>query len=134
MADHNRDGRLDLFVTNGAPLHEESSDLKGRWQLFENRTTPGNWIALELQGSDWNPWGFGARVFVDTDGTDYWRELNDGMGLRAQSEVGHLVLGYGDDELIEVRVEWPDGTTDCVTGMSGQTLVVPHGLRPCPPT
>ncbi|MDQ4064579.1 MAG: ASPIC/UnbV domain-containing protein, partial [Actinomycetota bacterium] len=93
----------------------------------------GNWIAIELQGSDWNPWGYGARIFVDTDGRDYWREVNDGLGLRAQSETGHLVLGYGNADLVNIRIEWPDGEVDCVTGAPGQTIAVPKGLRPCMP-
>ncbi len=132
VADHDRDGLLDAFVTNGATLDEESQ-IEGRWSLLENRSTPGNWIAIELQGSDWNPWGYGARIFVDTDGPDYWREVNDGLGLRGQSETGHLVLGYGDAELVNIRIEWADGEVDCVTGTPGQTVAVPKGLRPCVP-
>ena len=89
-ADHDRDGDVDLFVTNGA-----EGGCRGMDVLLENRSTGGNWVALDLVGPAGNPWGFGARLSVAAVGLSYWRELTDGVTFRSQSEVGHQVLGVG---------------------------------------
>lgn len=132
VADHDRDGLLDLFVSNGATVDAET-DVEGSWFLYKNRSEAGNWAALELHGPSRNPWGFGARVEVTADGLTVRRQLNDGMSLRAQSEVGHLHLGLGDNASASVRVEWPDGTADCSVLEAGTTLDLSIGGHPCTP-
>ncbi len=113
VADGDLDGRQDLFVTNGALLGEES-DIEGSWQLLENRTESANWVAIELQGDEWNPWGYGASLRVEADGIEYRREVTDGIAARSQSGVGRMLLGIGDATRARVTVEWPAGATDCV--------------------
>jgi hypothetical protein len=122
-ADSDRDGRLDLFVTNGALLSKEGG-LTGRWHLLENRSRAGNWVALDLRGSDWNPWAFGARLHVQSKGVDYWRQINDGVGLRGQSGIGRHVLGIGSEDHARIRIEWPEGAMSCVETNSGTLLTV----------
>ncbi len=130
-SDHDRDGDLDLFVTNGATLDMESQ-LQGKWVLWENATPVQGWAGLELVGDFWNPFGYGARIVVELeDGTTYHRELNDGMGLRAQSEVGHQVLGLGSSDGATVRIEWPNGLTDCTQVRKGETTVIRLGTSLC---
>ncbi|MCA1709572.1 MAG: VCBS repeat-containing protein, partial [Actinobacteria bacterium] len=92
VADHDRDGREDVFVTNG---YYEYDQWRGKLQLFANRSVARSWVAIDLVGTRWNPWGIGARVHVDADTLHYWRELNDGVAFRSQSEVSHVHLGIG---------------------------------------
>jgi hypothetical protein len=131
VADHDRDGRLDLFVTNGALVLRESRN-EGKWVLLENRSAAGNWIRLRLDGDPWNPWGFGAHVLVDTDAVDFSREVTDGMTFRAQHQVGNLLLGVAAADQASIRVEWADGTEDCLSATSGSTVVASKGESPCP--
>jgi VCBS repeat protein len=125
-ADYNRDGRVDLFITNGA-----EGRCKGKDVLLENRSAGGNWVALDLQGGLDNPWGMGARVHVRAGRLSYWRELTDGVNFRSQSEVGHQVLGVGNAMSAEVKVMWPDGTSDCVRLPAGTTSSVTKGTSAC---
>ncbi len=127
IADHNRDGRLDAFVTNGANLDMDSEQIKGRWKLFENHSVGGNWVAVDIRGDDWNPLGYGARIRVDTAQGTYRRELNDGLTVRAQSEIGHQVLGIGPATSASIRITWPDGLTDCGWAAADTSIVVMRG-------
>jgi hypothetical protein len=127
IADHNRDGKLDAFVTNGANLDIDSEQIKGRWKLFENHSPGGNWVAVDIQGDEWNPLGYGARIRVDTAHKAYRRELNDGLAVRAQSEVGHQVLGIGPATSAWIRITWPDGLTDCEWAAANTSIVITRG-------
>lgn len=125
-ADYDRDGRVDLFVTNGA-----EGRCKGMDVLLRNLSASGNWVALDLHGSPDNPWGFGARIHVQAGSLSYWRQLTDGVNFRSQSEVGHQVLGIGEALSAAVEVIWPDGTSDCVRIAAGDTSAVTKGSAAC---
>jgi hypothetical protein len=125
-ADHNRDGRMDLFLTNGA-----EGRCKGPDVLLENHSTGGNWVAIDLHGDPQNPWGFGARIHVRSEGGAYWRHLTDGVTFRSQSEVGHQVLGIGRAPSAEVKVIWPDGMSDCIRIAAATTVSVRKGSSLC---
>ncbi len=127
VADHDRDGKMDALVTNGANLDVDSDQVKGRWKLFENHSAGGNWIAVDIRGDNWNPLGYGARLRVDTATQTYRRELNDGLTVRAQSEVGHQVLGIGAATSATIRITWPNGVTDCKTAIANSTIVLKRG-------
>ena len=125
-ADFDRDGRVDLFVTNGA-----EGDCRGKDELLRNVSIGGNWVSVDLRGADLNPWGFGARIHVRAGDLVYWRELTDGMNFRSQSEVGHQVLGIGVETSASVRVVWPDGATSCARLTAGENAVLQQGVSSC---
>lgn len=130
VADGDLDGRLDLFVTNGAALSEDSG-VAGTWRLFENQSLAGNWITVQMRGDPWNPWGYGARLHVQAGDTDYWRYINDGMSLRAQSGVGLIHLGIAGADRVEITVAWPGGERDCLIAGAEQVVTVEIGGAPC---
>jgi hypothetical protein len=125
-ADYDRDGRVDLFITNGA-----EGGCRGVDVLLQNRSIGGNWVALDLHGDPGNPWGIGARIHVQAGRVSYWRQLTDGVNFRSQSEVGHQVLGIGGALAAEVKVIWPDGTSDCLLIDAGITQRVAKGSSLC---
>ncbi len=126
-ADHDRDGDVDIFVTNG---YEQWS---GPNNLLENDTPSGNWAGIELRGDSANPFAFGARVFVQTPRFGYWREVTDGVNFRAQSEVGYLHLGLAAQESAQVTVmwTWAEGDSDCLEVSAGTITRVTRGSAPC---
>jgi hypothetical protein len=128
VADDNRDGRQDLFVTNG---YYEYDQWTGRATLLRRRPLEGGWVALDLRGGPWNPWGIGAEVRVKTTTKIYRRQVTDGVTYRMQSEVGHVHLGIGSAPGAAVRIAWPTGQIDCVAPSAGETLIVRKGKDPC---
>lgn len=128
-ADHARDGRSDVFVTNGYFEYEQWA---GKHVLFENRTPAGNWIGLTLRAGPWNPLGIGARVRVTARSLVYWRELTDGVAFRSQSEVGHATLGIGARSNAAIRIIWSDGSKDCAHSPANAEITIRKGRHPCP--
>lgn len=125
IADYNRDGRLDVFVTNGLYYWA------GPTELLENTTEAGNWVGIELRGPRRNPFGYGARVVVRTEGMVLRREITDAATFRAQSEVGYVHFGLGREPVADVHIKWPDGTIDCIIAAAGTVVRAEHGTFPC---
>ncbi|MEA2434896.1 MAG: hypothetical protein QOG54_2353 [Actinomycetota bacterium] len=125
VGDYNGDGLQDVFVTNGL-FHWE-----GRNVLLENHSTSGTWADVVLRGPLTNPFGFGAIVTVKLPGTTYIRETTDMFNFRTQSDPGRVHLGLGKVQTARVRVEWPDGTSDCSLVTAGLVIEISIGTSAC---
>lgn len=126
IADYDRDGRLDVFVTNGLHYYQ------GPTTLLQNRARAGNWGGLDLAGSRKNPLGYGVVVKWEAGGRVFVRQVSDGVVFKGQSEVGYVHLGFGDALTADVKVKWPDGVVDCTTLPTGTILSVEKGSLGCP--
>ena len=124
-ADYDRDGLVDLFVTNGY-FHYEGPN-----ELLHNTSRSKLWAGLQLQGKDENPLGIGAIVRVKAGNLTYKRELTDNFSFRAQSEVGYVPLGLGSHQIARVRVKWAKGGSDCTTVVEGSITAVQQGKTIC---
>ena len=124
-ADYDRDGKVDLFVTNGY------RQWSGDYELFKNLSRAGHWIGLEIDGGPTNPHGLGARVEVTAGTLDYTREITDGVNFRSQSEIGYVHLGLGSAESAEIRIEWADGTSDCFSAEADGITEAVKGSSAC---
>ena len=124
-ADFDRDGHLDIVVTNG------NARTKGRVDLLRNTTDSGRSVVVDLVGTGWNPDAFGAQVSVKAGDLAYRFQTNDGASYRAQSDVGSLILGIGDRLRAEIEVTWPDGSRDCVSALSRAPVRLKIGSNPC---
>ena len=99
LADYDRDGRVDLVVSqNGAAT-----------KLYHNLgARPG--LLVRLAGSPQNRWGIGAAIqLLYADHAGPARELHAGSGYRSQDSPVP-VLGF-DGQARAVRVTWPGGET-----------------------
>ena len=99
LADYDRDGRVDLVVTqNGAAT-----------RLFHNLgARPG--ILVRLAGPPENPWAVGATVrLVYVDGAGPSREVHAGSGYWSQDSPVQVLGTRGQPRA--VRVTWPGGET-----------------------
>jgi hypothetical protein len=99
VTDFNRDGRVDLVVTqNGRET-----------KLFRNIAAKPAW-RVKLSGPSENPAAIGAVVQLLADrgsGTNLWpaREIHAGAGYLSQDGLVQVLGG----EATHVRVRWPGG-------------------------
>lgn len=126
ISDYDRDGRLDVFVTNGLHYY------KGPTTLLQNRARAGSWGGLDLDGSRKNPLGYGAVVKWKMGRRVLKRQLTEEVTFKGQSEVGYVHLGFGDALTADVKVKWPDGKVDCTKLPAGTILTIEKGSLGCP--
>ncbi|MCB9913787.1 MAG: VCBS repeat-containing protein [Planctomycetes bacterium] len=100
--DYDRDGRLDLFVTNN----------NGPYQLLRNELATGNhWLGLDLRMDGPNPYAVGAWVELEAGDLRLVRTLRLGEGyLTGHAPELHFGLGP-NDAVARLVVHWPDGRT-----------------------
>lgn len=109
VVDYDRDGFMDIFVTNGL------RKTNGPNLLFRNKGNKNNWIEIDLQGRVSNADGIGSRVLITAGGVTQLREQNGGIHNRTQNHQ-RLHVGLGKNTIIsKIEVEWPSGTVQKLT-------------------
>jgi hypothetical protein len=116
LVDFNRDGLLDLAVTN------RKADI----EVYQNTTSEtGHWLSLKPQQSDINPDAIGGFVEVRNGTTTMTREITIGGG-HAGGSLGPQHFGLGDIALVEARVIWPDGSVGEWHDISADSAYILH--------
>ncbi|RMD89670.1 MAG: CRTAC1 family protein, partial [Calditrichaeota bacterium] len=99
LADFDRDGRIDLVVTQNG----------NQTRLFHNvKARPG--LSIQLQGPPDNPKGVGAKIRLIYAGSQGpVREIHAGAGYLSQDSPVQI-LGYREKP-VKVQVQWPGSKT-----------------------
>ncbi len=122
VADYNRDGFLDIFVTNGTDPAGQFSD-EGPHQLFRNQGNNNRWIEIDLEGVKSNRDGIGASVVVEAGGVRQVREQRGGMHRITQNHQ-RLHFGLGSNNQVDrLVVNWPSGTVQEIRNISASRIV-----------
>ena len=129
VADYDRDGYLDIFVTNGRAEYPFS---EGPDQLLRNIGSGNNWLQIDLEGTVSNRDGIGARLFATTpDGKTQLRENGGGIHW-AQQDQKRIHFGLAQNEKVtELTIRWPSGIIQKLTDIPvNQVLhVVEDGVQ-----
>ena len=129
MGDYDRDGYLDLFVTNGKGPHPLS---EGPDQLYRNVGGGNNWLQIDLEGTVSNRDGIGARLLATTpDGKTQLRE-NSGSVHWAQQDQKRIHFGLAQNEKVsELTIRWPSGIIQKLTDVPVNRVlhVVEEGVQ-----
>ena len=109
--DADRDGDIDILVANN-----ESEQLK----FYKNNLDNGNrYITIELED-----FGIGAKVWVRSNSISRVKEIYAGSNFVSQNPF-EAHFGLGELEVVDVTVEWPDGTvTEVKEARTNQLLKV----------
>lgn len=127
-ADLDGDGDLELVTNN----------LDGPASVYENRSRElgrGGYLRVVLRGPAGNRGGYGAKVLVVAGGRRQYLELSPYRGFQSSVDDA-LHFGLGAARTVDsLRVSWPDGTTQLLTGLAASRVVtVDHReARPAPP-
>ncbi len=99
-ADLDRDGDIDLLIANNNQFAE----------LYQNNLDYGhNWLTVQLRSAGPNTRGIGAKVWLTTPAGTQLRVISAGNNFVSQNPAeAHFGLG-GQQAIVSLRVEWPDG-------------------------
>lgn len=120
VADYNNDGFPDIFT---------SSFGLENFKLFSNSQNGNNWIQIKLQGRVSNRNGFGAKLYLYSNGTKQFREHVAGNGFGIQnSEVINFGLGV-NQKIDSIVVIWPSGKKQVIKKpLPNQKLLVVENI------
>lgn len=125
-SDFDRDGRLDLFVTNGG--HHLDNCNPGPNILLHNiseRESPpeDSWCEVRLIGKGSNTGAIGAKVAIETSVGNHCRENMGGSHYCSQDEpLLHFGLGQAQ-EIRWIVIQWPDGAIQSLHNVSLNRLI-----------
>ena len=110
--DYDRDGDLDVFISN----YFDNDNL-----LYQNNGNGNHWLNISLIGTESNNRGIGAKIYVkaNINGEEVWqfREIITHSGHIVQGSL-NAHFGLGDAEIIDsIMVEWPSQTKQILTNI-----------------
>ena len=124
--DYDGDGFLDIFSGSSTVHRSDGTHSLGTPNyLFRNQGNDNNWLQIDLQGTESNRDGIGAKVFVTAGGVTQLRENSGGMHRIAQDQP-LLHFGLGENEQVDLlRIEWPSGAVRELSNITAnQTLEI----------
>ncbi|MCG2610492.1 FG-GAP-like repeat-containing protein [Flavobacterium sp. SM15] len=114
IGDLNNDGFLDVQYEN---------------KVYYNTPNGNNWIKVNLQGTQSNRNGIGARVEIYGAFGKQLREIRSGHGFSHQSTMNaHFGIGT-NDHITQVIIRWPSGLVDTFNNPNiNQALLAVEGV------
>ncbi|OOG77292.1 RNA-binding protein [Algoriphagus sp. A40] len=112
-SDLDNDGDLDLVVNH---LNESAG-------IFENKSTSGNWLQIELLGKPGNQFAIGSTMKAFSDGKVTFLEQNPVRGFQS-SGTYRLQIGLGKAAKVDsISISWADGTKSKIGSTQANQLI-----------
>lgn len=114
-ADYNRDGTLDLVISNGASAPPFN---RGPLQFFHGLDQENNYFQVDLTPPIGHAFPYGARLSITSGGITQTRTIGGGIHNGAQNDqVEHF--GMGEASKVERLVlKFPDGRTKTINNLT----------------
>ena len=124
VADYDRDGFLDLFLTNGDDAEgEDTIQPGGPSQLFHNEGNNNHWLQVDLEGTLSNRDAVGARLLLTAGGVTQLREQNAGMHHKSQNQQ-RVHFGLGNNTIAsELKIYWPSGIVTTINDIDADQII-----------
>lgn len=114
LADLDNDGDLDLAVNN---MDEVSGVIRN------DLNSPNHYLRLKIEGSEFNRMGLGVKVRLKCEDQVQYREFQIERGYQSSLEP-FIHFGLGKiDQVDELEVRWPDGTTVSLKNLSADQVL-----------
>ena len=115
VGDYDRDGRLDVFVSNQ----------DGQSRLYRNVTPRGrnHWLEVKTVGTVSNRDGCGARLTLTVRGGSLVREVLCGSTSLSSGRDEVVHFGLGTARAFTLRIAWPSGRTSVYRRLRPDRLV-----------
>ncbi len=129
--DYDRDGDLDVYIAKPDPADYDNV-------LYRNDGNGNNWLNVTCIGTVSNASAIGAKVRVKATifGEPVWqlREISPSAGYCVQHAIG-AHFGLGDASAADsIRVEWPSGKVQILTGVAANQFLDVEENCCIPPT
>jgi len=117
IIDYNNDGRQDILVSN----------FTGTPSLYENNSSGGNWLNIELDGTKTNRSAYGSIVEVVTE-ERVLKKYHHGAQYLAQNKLP-LHFGLEEVETVDkIIIHWLNGNKEVIENVPvNQTLYIKEG-------
>jgi len=123
VADFDKDGKLDLWVSN----------VVANSTAYRNDGSAGNWLQVKLEGVLSGRDAVGARVVATVLGHPQTRYVHMGSSYLSQdSVVQHFGIGSAV-EVDDLTVTWPSGVVQTFTNVSANQRLTIREFEPNPP-
>lgn len=107
VADMDKDGDLDVFVTTHGSANNH---------LFENKGNANSWVSVKLIGTISNQSAVGASVKIKAGGQWQMRQVSSQSGFGGQNSLNQHFGLASANTIDSVVVSWPSGITQYFTG------------------
>lgn len=124
-ADYDRDGFMDLLVADGGSMGRSLGlpSSNGVYRLYHNIGNDNHWLEIDLEGTDSNRDGIGAKVQIMSGGVTQTRIQDGGLHNRGQNHA-RLHFGLAQNQIIDqITIHWPSGNVQTLENVQADQVL-----------